>query len=92
MLWIKKSDVLQLLQCEMSIEQLRADIIELREDGFSIQMYGKARKKYSHGKFWLTYSGKLLEQPVNLVVPTETLLKLPHTKHFTVTREKVRKA
>ena len=90
-MWVKKSDVKDMVAEQMTKEQLEADIEELREDDFSAQLYGKARKQYPHKKFWLTYSTKLWEKPVNLVVPVDALLKLPHTKHFLVTKGKTRK-
>lgn len=40
----------------------------------------------------MTYSSWLAEKPVNLVVPRETLEKLPHSKHMIVTKEKVVRA
>ncbi len=45
---------------------------------------GKYRKRYAHRKFWLTYSTRMDEKPVNLVMARETLENLPHSKHFIV--------
>ena len=69
---------------------MKSDAAELREYDFVTMQ--KKRKTYPHRKFWLTYSAWMHEKPVNLVVPRDTLEKLPHSKHFIVTKEKVRKA
>jgi hypothetical protein len=53
---------------------------------------GKYRTKYSHKKFWLTYSSRKPEKPMNIVVPRATLESLPHSRHFIVTKGKVVKA
>ena len=52
---------------------------------------GKYRRKYEHGKFWLTYSSHMHEKPINLVIGRKTLESLPHSRHFIVTEGKVRK-
>lgn len=52
---------------------------------------GKARHKYPHRKYWLTYSTKMKEKPVNLVIPRDTLEKMPHTKHFIVTTSNIKR-
>lgn len=84
-LWVKKQDVVDMVEEQMTIEELKADAEELREDD-TIQT--KKRKTYPHRKFWLTYSAWMHEKPVNLVVPRETLEKLPHSKHFIVYENK----
>lgn len=95
MLWVKKQDVKDMLYEQMTDEQLEEDIQELQDedclDALLGWNWGKARKKYEHGKFWLTYSKYLKEQPVNLVAARETLEQLPHTKHFIVTEKGVKK-
>lgn len=53
---------------------------------------GKYRTKYDHEKFWLTYSSRKHEQPLNLVVPRQTLESFPHSRHFIVQEGKVKKA
>lgn len=88
MLWVKKNDVQNMIYEQISEKQLKEDIAELQEDDISPLMnYGKARKRYPHKKFWLTYSSNLKEQPVNLVTTRDILEKLPHTKHFKITKE-----
>lgn len=89
-LWVKKSDVVAMVEEQMTIDQMKSDAAELREYDFVTMQ--KKRKTYPHRKFWLTYSAWMHEKPVNLVVPRDTLEKLPHSKHFIVTKEKVRKA
>lgn len=69
-LWVKKQDVIDMVEQQMDIEQLKSDAQELREDELGVGSFGgKSRKKYPHKKFWLTYSAWLAEKPVNLVVP-----------------------
>lgn len=87
-LWVKKSDVLEMIEEQMTTEQLKADAQELRED---YDLTQERRKRYSHRKFWLTYSPYFNEKPVNLVTTRQMLESLPHSKHFIVTREKVSK-
>lgn len=89
-LLVKKSDVKDMVQEQMSDQQLKDDMKEIKED-LDAQCYGKARKRYPHGKFWLTYSSNLKEQPINLVTTRDTLEKLPHTRHFYITKDKVNK-
>lgn len=89
-LWVKKQDVVDMVEQQMTMQQLKADAEELREDDFMPMQ--KRRKTYPHRIFWLTYSNNLQEKPVNLVVPRSTLEKLPHTKHLIVTKEKVMRA
>lgn len=88
-LWVKKQDVVDMVEEHMTLDQLKADAEELREDDFNVAY--KKRKTYSHRKFWLTYSAWLAEKPVNLVVPRQILEGLPHSKHMLVSKEKVRK-
>ena len=52
----------------------------------------KTRKHYKHGKFHMTYSPTLDEQPVNLVVYRDILESLPNTKHFIVTKDYIKNA
>ena len=65
--------------------------IEALRDGTAGIRYssGKRRLKYSHGKFWLTYSANLHEKSVNLVVPMEVLFAMSHTRQYIATREKI---
>ena len=53
---------------------------------------GKYRKVYSHKKFHLTYSSRLKEQPVNLVISRSVLESLKSTRHFVVTHDFVKNA
>lgn len=85
-LWVKKQDVVDMVEEQMPIDQLKADAAELRED---MLVATKKRKTYQHKKFWLTYSVWMHEKPVNLVVPRETLENLPHSKHFMITKDKI---
>jgi len=71
----------------MTMDELKSDAAELREDDFMPQ--AKKRKTYPHRKFWLTYSAWMHEKPVNLVVPRDTLEKLPHSRHFMITTDKI---
>lgn len=89
-LWVKKQDVVNMVEEQMPMQQLREDAEELREDDF--MAFTKKRKTYKHKRFWLAFSSWLQEKPVNLVVPRDALEKLPHTRHFIVTKEKVRRA
>lgn len=86
-LWVKKQDVIDMVEEETSMEELKSDAEELREDDFMPMQ--KKRKTYSHHKFWLTYSAWMHEKPVNLVVPRNTLEKLPHSRHFLITTNKI---
>lgn len=99
-LWIKKSDVIQYIaDNNLTIDQLKQDVQEIRERGdsnktdifghASLDSSGKCRTKYSHSNFWLTYSTRMRERPVNLVVPRSVLESLPHSKHFIVHRDRV---
>ena len=85
-LWVKKQDVVSMVEQQMTMQQLKADAEELREDDFMLAQ--KKRKTYPHRMFWLTYSCWLAEKPVNLVVPRDTLENLPHSAHFIVTKQK----
>ena len=60
--------------------------------GYNKSRDGKYRHKYPHGKFWLTYSTRMHERPVNLIIPRGTLEKLPHSKHFIVHKGKIVRA
>lgn len=53
---------------------------------------GLYRKVYDHKRFHLTYSSRLKEQPVNLVISRTTLESLPSTRHFVVTKDFVKNA
>lgn len=86
MLWVKKQDVVSMVEQQMTMQRLKADAEELREDDFMPAQ--KKRKTYPHHMFWLTYSCWLAEKPVNLVVPRDTLENLPHSAHFIVTKQK----
>ena len=86
-LWVKKQDVVDMVEEQMTMDELKSDAAELREDDFMPQ--AKKRKTYPHRKFWLTYSAWMHEKPVNLVVPRDTLEKLPHSRHFMITTDKI---
>ncbi len=81
-LWVKKQDVVDMVEEQMTMDELKSDAAELREDDFMPMQ--KKRKTYPHRKFWLTYSAWMHEKPVNLVVPRDILEKLPHSTHFIV--------
>lgn len=94
-LWVKKKDLCNLIEENMTIQDLKNDVAELQDEDCldtSLSYSSKARKRYKHGKFWITWSKSLREQPVNLVVPRATLEKLPHSRHFVVTRERIIKS
>lgn len=95
MLWVKKSDVKDMVREQIDDESLQKDIAELQDDDCLDKLMGwnlgKVRKRYPHGKFWITYSANLKEKPVNLVTTRATLEKLPHSRHFVVTRERIKK-
>lgn len=57
--------------------------------GYNKSKDGKYRTNYKHGLFWLTYSSRKHEKPVNLVIPRKTLLRFKKTRHWVVTKEKV---
>lgn len=99
-LWVKKQDVIDFINDNnLSKEQLKQDAVEIRDRGnnnktdifgnTALDKSGKCRTRYNHKNFWLTYSTKMKEQPVNLVIPREHLLKLHHSTHFIVTKDKV---
>lgn len=106
-LWVKKQDVLDYIQSfeghygKITISQLKKDIQQLRFDGDNnvtdifgyhvVDSKGRARFKYPHKKYWLTYSTTLEEKPINLVMHRDEIEKFPHTRHFIVTKEKVNK-
>lgn len=107
-LWVKKEDIKDFLLSSISIEQIKEDCAEERQIGDKIEagLYeslpeilgygktkdGKYRRTYGNKKFWLTYSSRLQEQPVNLVMERKIYESLPHTKHFIVYKGKVVKA
>ena len=104
---MKKQDVVDYVQSfeghygKITLQQISADASELRlhsdigyRDAFGnniVDASGKARHKYPHHKYWLTYSTKMKEKPVNLVMPRDTLEKLPHTIHFVVTKSSIKR-
>ncbi len=106
-LWVKKQDVVDYVQSfegnygKITLQQISADASELRmhaDTGYrdvfgnrTLDADGKARHKYPHRKYWLTYSTKMKEKPVNLVIPRDTLEKLPHTIHFIVTKSGIKR-
>ncbi len=91
-LWFKKQEVLDFIQEQTTIEELKKDAADLRYDSYDYTHGFKQRKTYLHHKFWLTFSKGLPEQPINLVLPRQTLERLPSSKHFIVyTDKKVRK-
>ena len=107
-LWVYKKDVIDYVTSfeghdgKITLEQLKRDAQQLRftgdnniTDAFgnrAVDSKGRARFKYPHKKYWLTYSTKKEEKPINLVLLRDDLEKLPHTRHFIVTKEKVVKA
>ena len=107
-LWVYKKDVIDYVTSfeghdgEITLEQLKRDAQQLRFNGDNnvtdafgnraVDSKGRARFKYPHKKYWLTYSTTKEEKPINLVLLRDDLEKLPHTRHFIVTKEEVRKA
>ena len=87
-LWVKKQDVVDMVEEQMTLDEVKEDASQLREDW---KATSERRKTYKHRKFWLTYSPYLAEKPVNLVTLRDSLEKLPHSRHFIITREKVTK-
>lgn len=87
--FIDTQDGMSLTKQNMTIDLLKADAELLRENAWTDLVNGKSRRHYKHNKYWLTYSNDLDEQPVNLVITRENLLKLPHTGHAIITRQKV---
>lgn len=90
LLFVKKTDVEELVESETGMDRLMSDAQTLRDEGVPDRR-GMARLRYPHGKFWLTYSDGYEEKPVNMVVPRKTLEALPHSGHFAVTREGVKR-
>lgn len=91
-LMFKKQEVIDLVEEETTMQQLKDDATDLRNEYRGYSNY-KQRKTYPHRKFWLTFSKGMSERPINLVLPRKTLEGLPSTKHFIVyTNKKVRKA
>ena len=90
LLFVKKADVEELVESETGKARLMSDAQKLRDEGVP-DRWGKARLRYPHGKFSLTYSDGYDEKPVNMVVPRQTLEGLPHTRHLSVTRDGVKK-
>lgn len=99
-LWVKKQDVIDFINDNnLSKEQLKQDVAEIRDRGdsnntdifgnTSLDRSGKCRTRYNHKNFWLTYSTKMRERPVNLVLQRQTLEQLPHSRHFVVHTNKV---
>lgn len=100
---VKKQDIFDYIGKWVQPFQLLQDAHHLREladRGYSdvfgnkiVDKRGIARHQYDNGrKFCLSYSTQLKEKPVNLVFGRKTLEELPHSKHFIVTKEEVRKA
>lgn len=89
-LWVKKQDVVDAVERLTGFRKMKKDAAELREDPF-VDSEGKGRVRYPHRKFWLTFSSRLAEQPVNLVFPRDELRRLPHTRCFVITRDGVKK-
>lgn len=101
-LWVSKKDLYEYVQQYTSFEDIKADAKTLREcydrgennDIIEVLINNNTkpneRKKYPHRKFHLTYSPKLKEQPVNLVMYRDALEALTHTRHFVVTKDYVK--
>lgn len=106
-LWLKKQDIVDYVESyggfygNMTMAKLKEDAYELRRDGDNhmIDIFGqsildndgKARHHYPHRKYWLTYSTKMKEKPVNLVIPRKTLESLKNSRHFIVTKNNVKR-
>lgn len=107
-LWVYKKDVIDYVTSfeghdgKITLEQLKRDAQQLRYNGDNnvtdvfgnkaVDSKGRARLKYPHQKYWLTYSTTKEEKPINLVLLRDDLEKLPHSRHFIATKEEVRKA
>ena len=106
-LWVKKSELQDYIYDEIDKDTLKSNVEALQHESELIEhdtsglmacigayksKDGKYRFKYGHRKFWLTYSSRLAEKPVNLVIPRKTLESFKHSRHFIVTKEEVRKA
>jgi len=105
-LWVKKQDVVDYIEGfngyygKVTTAMISADTDELRRHGDNdyvdifgnhiLDAKGKARHRYPHNMYWLTYSTKIDEKPINLVIPRSELEQLPHTRHFIVTKTEVK--
>lgn len=100
-LWVQKNELIKYIQQYTSIEDLKRDAKTLREcfdrgesyDIFDQLIYDgrpKTRMRYKHQKFHMTYSPTIEEQPVNLIVYRDALLKLKGTRHWIVTKDYVK--
>lgn len=75
-----KKSVRDYVETYTPFPELMRDAEELRDCWDSVSRY--ERKKYAHGKFWLTYSPTLDGRPVNVVIPRDALEKLPGAARF----------
>ena len=100
-LWVQKNELIKYVEQYTSIEDLKYDAKILREcfdqgesyDIFDQLIYDgrpKTRMRYKHQKFHMTYSPTIEEQPVNLIVYRDALLKLKGTRHWIVTKDYVK--
>ena len=90
MLLVSKKDIL-----DMVVNDIRHDAKALR-DYCDLQIEANEkdinnRKRYSHGRYWLTYSYFLNEKPVNLVIPRHELEELPRSIQFDITKDSVQR-
>lgn len=66
--------------------KLIEDVKRLRERTIGADKGGKIRKHYSHGRFYLTKSTALYEEPINLCIERKTLKELNKVTEYCVTR------
>jgi len=91
LLFVSKESLRKFIFSATPLWRLKADMEGLRNRAVGADRKGKMRKKYAHGKFWLTKSTSLYEEPINISVPRETLSGLRNTTEFCVTRYGVEK-
>lgn len=91
LLFVSKKRLKEYVFSTLSQEGLERDVDELRAREVGNCARGKLRKKYKHGKFWLTRSVHLAEEPINLNVPRERLSSLQGSVEFCVSRFGVQK-
>lgn len=91
LLFISKDELRKYIFSNVKNGGLERDVKMLREKDKHADANGKIRRIYGHGKFWLTKSTRLVEEPINISVPRENLCKLKYSAEFCVTRIGVEK-
>ena len=87
-LWVAKQEVIDFVKQDVSLSQLWNDANTLRAESKSLGV-SKTRKYYKN--FWLTHSTRLFENPVNLVMPRNTLENFKNSRHFYITKNEIKK-